>query len=170
MVVRVDHHYSGRQRVPTETAEIVRTKCEAELSRLKPRTQGLHGLSDRELLLAGRRARIAQNRANAERWRCLAEFYRRRLAAEDRKTAASPHFALTARQETVVEIGPLWGVDAARVRKELNIALFLCEHGEAIWQLCRAGQLDDYRAMLIADAAREKLQSPRRSRDSSPGC
>jgi hypothetical protein len=90
----------------------------------------------------------------------MAEFYRRRLVTEDQKRLASPHFALTARQETVVEIGSLWGVDAARVRKDLNVALFLCEHGAEIWQMCLAGQLDDYRATLIADAAREKLRRP----------
>jgi hypothetical protein len=157
--MRVDHHYSGDNGVPTEIAEGVRTKREAELSRLDAPTRGLHGLADREVLLAGRRARIAQNRANAERWRCMAEFYRRRLVTEDDRKLASPHFALTARQEATVEIGSLWGLDSARVRKELNIALFLCEHGDEVWQLCLAGQLDDYRAMLIADAARERLAS-----------
>ncbi|HET6167715.1 MAG TPA: HNH endonuclease signature motif containing protein [Marmoricola sp.] len=145
--------------MPT-TAERAQTKREAELSRLSPPTRGLHGLRDRELLLAGRRARMAQSRANAERWQCMAEFYRRRLVTEDQKRLASPHFALTARQETVVEIGSLWGMDAERVRKELNIALFLCEHGAEVWQLCLAGQLDDHRATLIADAARHKLESP----------
>ena len=87
------------------------------------RTRHLRGLTDRDLLLAGRRA----------------------------------HVALTARQETVVEIGSLWGMDASRVRKELNIALHLSEHAQEIWEMCRAGQLDGYRASLIADAARQRL-------------
>jgi hypothetical protein len=146
--------------VPTETAGQIQTKREAELSRLGPQTRALRGLDDRELLLAGRRARMAQNGANAERWRCMAEFYRRRLVTEGRKKKASPHFALTARQETVVEIGSLWGLDAGRVRKELNVALFLCEHAEEIWEMCLAGQLDDFRATMIADAAREKVEAP----------
>lgn len=146
--------------MPTETAEHVRTRRDAELSRLGPRTRPLRRLDDRELLLAGRRARMAQNRANAERWRCMAEFYRRRLVTEDQKKKASPHFALTARQETLVEIGSLWGMDAGRVRKELNVALFLCEHAEEIWELCLSGQLDDYRATMVADAARQKLEEP----------
>jgi hypothetical protein len=146
--------------VPTQTAERAPTQRDLELSRLGPATRGLHDVGDRRLLLAGRRARMAENQANAERWRCLAEFYRRRLATEDEKKAASPHFALTARQETVVEIGSLWGMDAARVRKELNVALYLCEHGEAVWEMCQAGQLDGYRAALIADAARQRLGSP----------
>jgi hypothetical protein len=67
----------------------------------------VRSLTDRDLLLAGRRARIAENRANGERWLCLADFYRRRLAIEEQKRSASPHFALTARQETVVGIGSL---------------------------------------------------------------
>jgi hypothetical protein len=130
---------------------------DAELARLGPPTQGVQATSDRDLLLAGRRARIAENHANAERWLCFVEFYRRRLATEEQKRAASPHFALTARQETVVEIGSLWGLDAARVRKELNVALFLCQQAPGIWDLCQAGQLDGFRATLVADAAREKL-------------
>jgi hypothetical protein len=48
-------------------------------------------------------------------------------------------------------------MDAARVRKELNVALYLCQHSEEIWELCLAGQVDGYRASLIADAARQKI-------------
>lgn len=146
--------------MPTETAGQIQTKREAELSRLGPQARALRGLDDREVLLTGRRARMAQNRANAERWRCMAEFYRRRLVTEGRKKKASTHFALTARQETVVEIGSLWGMDAGRVRKDLNVALFLCEHAEEVWEMCLAGQLDDFRATMIADAAREKVEAP----------
>jgi hypothetical protein len=130
---------------------------DAELGRLDVPTRRVRAMTDRDLLLAGRQARVRENRANAERWLCFVEFYRRRLATEDRRRAASPHFALTARQETVVEIGSLWGLDAGRVRKELNVALFLCQQANGIWELCRAGQLDGYRATLVADAAREKL-------------
>jgi hypothetical protein len=59
-----------------------------------------------------------------------------------------------------VEVGPLCGASPARVRKDLNVALYLCEFGEPIWELCLAGQLDAYRATLVADAAREKLNDP----------
>jgi hypothetical protein len=145
--------------VHTDQTDDTETAREAELRRLGPPTRAVRGLSDREVLLAGRRARVAESRANGQRWLCFVEFYRRRLATEQQRRDASPHFALTARQETVVEIGSLWGMDASRVRKELNVALFLCEHSEAIWQMCLAGQLDGYRATLIADAARQKLDS-----------
>ncbi len=143
--------------MPTYPAEQTQTQRDLELSRLGPPTQSLRPLTDREVLLAGRRAKVAESKANAQRWLCFAEFYRRRLATEAARREASAHFALTARQETVVEIGSLWGMDASRVRKELNVALFLCEHGAAIWELCLAGQLDGYRATLIADAARQKI-------------
>jgi hypothetical protein len=132
-----------------------------ELGRLGKATRRLRALSDRDVLLAGRRACIAENKAHAERWLCFVEFFRRRLATEKRKREASPYFALTARQEIVVEIGSLWGVDAARVRKELNVALYLCEYGGMIWQRCLAGQLEAHRATLIADAARQRLDDPR---------
>lgn len=145
--------------MPTVQDHMTAAQRERELSRLGPPTRGLHRVSDREVLLAGRRAKAAESRANGERWLCFVEFYRRRVATEDQKRAASPHFALTARQETVVEIGSLWGMDASRVRKELNIALVLCQHGGAIWEMCQAGQLDGYRASLIADAARQKLDA-----------
>jgi hypothetical protein len=145
--------------VRTERTEKTETLRDAELRRLGPPTRAMRALSDRDLLLAGRRSRIAESRANAQRWLCFVEFYRRRLATEQQRRDASPHFALTARQETVVEIGSLWGMDASRVRTELNVALHLCEHAEPIWQLCLAGQLDGYRASLIADAARHKLDS-----------
>jgi hypothetical protein len=145
--------------VPTDPAERAPVQRDLELSRLGPPTRTVRALGDRELLLSGRRARIAENQANADRWLCFVEFYRRRLATEAQRKTASPHFALTARQETVVEIGSLWGMDAARVRKELNVALYLCQYDEAIWEMCVAGQVDGYRATLVADAAREKLGS-----------
>src|SRR3954453_19469156 len=101
MVSRVDHHYSGGvgADIPSNDG---RSERDLELSRLGPPTSGVHGLTDRDVLLAGRRARVAENKANGERGRCFVEFYRRRLATEEQKRAASPHFALTARQETVV--------------------------------------------------------------------
>jgi hypothetical protein len=145
--------------VSVTTLQDDRTKSglEAELSRLRPPTRTLHAATDREVLLAGRRALLRENQSNAERWLCFVEFYRRRLTTEEQRSAASPHFALTARQETVVEIGALWGMDSGRARKALNVALFLCQHAPGIWELCRTGRLDGYRATLVADAAREKL-------------
>lgn len=88
--------------MPTYPAEQAQTQRDLELGRLGPPTQTLHAATDREILLAGRRAKIAENQASFERWLCFVEFYRRRLMTEEQKRAASPHFALTARQETVV--------------------------------------------------------------------
>lgn len=131
-----------------------------ERGRLGPVTQSVRGLSDRELLLRGRRAKIAEAGANGQRWLMLVEFYRRRLATEQQRRDVTEHFALTARQETVVEAGSLWGVDAPRLRRELNVALYLAQHGQDVWDLCAGGRLDGYRAMLIADAARVRLSTP----------
>ena len=68
--------------MPTYLEERTPTQRDLELSRLAPPTCGMHPLSDPEVLLAGG-ARIAENRANSERWLCFVEFYRRRLATED---------------------------------------------------------------------------------------
>jgi hypothetical protein len=117
-------------------------------------------LSDRDLLLGGRDEVIAENRASANRWARLVEFFRRRERQYPAKKKASPHFALTARQETVVEVGELWGVSESWLRKQLNVALCLVEQFPDLWQMCLDGQLDDYRATLVADAARSNLDHP----------
>jgi hypothetical protein len=117
-------------------------------------------LSDHDLLLGGRSEVIAENRAGAQRWARLVEFFRRREQEQPARERRSPHFALTARQETVVEVGELWGVSAAWLRKQLNVALCLAEHFPELWQLCLEGSLDPYRATLIADAARQNLDHP----------
>ena len=120
----------------------------------------LSGLSDRDLLLEGRADVIAENRANGQRWARLVELYRRRERAHPAKKRQSPRFALTARQETVVEVGELWGLSEAWVRKQLNIALCLTEHFPDLWSLCLRGSLDPYRAPLVTDAARAHLHHP----------
>jgi len=58
----------------------------------------------------------------------------------------------------VVEIGELWGLSEAWLRTQLNVALFLHDHLPGIWQLCRTGQLDSYRARMIADLARTRIE------------
>jgi hypothetical protein len=117
-------------------------------------------LSDHDLLLGGRADAIAENRASAQRWARLVEFHRRREQQYSAKKKQSPHFALTARQETVVEVGELWGMSAAWVRKQLNVALCLAQHFPDLWTLCLDGRLDAYRATLVADAARTHLHHP----------
>jgi hypothetical protein len=120
----------------------------------------LTALSDRDLLLGGRDEVIAENRASAQRWARMVEFFRRRERAHPEQKRQSPHFALTARQETVVEVGELWGMSEPWLRKQLNIALCLVEHFPELWQLCLVGSLDAYRAGLVADAARHNLDHP----------
>ncbi len=125
-----------------------------------PAQPDLGSLSDRDLLLGGRDEVVAENRAAAQRWARLVEFYRRLEQEHPRKLRESPHFALTARQETVVEVGELWGMSESWVRKQLNVALCLSEHFPEVWQLCLVGRLDGYRATLVADAARTNLNLP----------
>ena len=120
----------------------------------------LTDLSDHDLLLGGRGDVIAENRASAQRWARLVEFFRRREQHYPAAKKQSPHFALTARQETVVEVGELWGMSATWVRKQLNIALCLSEHFPDLWALCLDGRLDAYRATLVAEAANTHLDHP----------
>lgn len=115
-----------------------------------------HEVSDHALLLGGVAASIAENRASADKWARMVEFFRRR-EADDGARHARDRFALTARQHTVVEVGELWRVPESWVRRQLNVALCVTEHFAYVWALCRDGQLDAYRATLIADAARHAL-------------
>lgn len=124
-------------------------------------TPDLAGLSDRELLLGGREDVIAENRASAQRWARLVEFFRRREQRYPAKKRASQHFALTARQETVVEVGELWAVSESWLRKQLNVALCLAEHFPEIWQLCLSGALDPVPRHL---GCRRGAHQPRPSR------
>lgn len=126
----------------------------------QPALQDLSVLSDRDLLLGGRADVITENRAAAQRWARLVEFFRRRERAYAAQKEQNPHFALTARQATVVEVGELWGMSESWLRKQLNVALCLVEYFPELWQLCLAGQLDPYRASLVADAARTNLHHP----------
>lgn len=120
----------------------------------------LDALSDHDLLLGGVRAAITENRASADRWARLITYFRRREADQRVREAHGGPFSLTARQHTVVEVGELWGLAESWIRRQLNVALWLDEHFPFAWGLCRAGQLDAYRATTIADTARQSLDLP----------
>lgn len=120
----------------------------------------LDALSDHDLLAGGVVDSIAENRAAAQRWARLVTFFRRRGADDAARHEESPHFALTPRQQTVIEVGELWCMPESWVRKQLNIALCLSTHFTSVWELCSAGRLDTYRASIIADAARYGLDQP----------
>jgi hypothetical protein len=122
-----------------------------------PQAVDLDSLSDHDLLSGGVVDAIAENRAAAQRWARLVVFFRRREADDAARHEASPHFALTPRQQTVVEVGELWCRPESWVRKQLNIALCLSTHFGLVWRLCHEGRLDAYRASIIADAARYGL-------------
>jgi hypothetical protein len=133
---------------------------EVSLTQHAPATPDeLDQLSDHDLLLGGVVASIAENRAAAEKWARMVAYFRRREADDGARHDESPNFALTARQQTSVEVGELWGLADSWVRRQLNIALCLSEHFGYAWSLCRSGQLDSYRATVVADAARTALET-----------
>lgn len=115
---------------------------------------------DRDLLAGGVADGVEEARAAARRWARLVEFHRRRESDYRAREAVSPHFTLTPRQETVVEVSALWGLGEGRVRHELNVALFLSTYFGRVWELCMSGQLDPYRASVIADNVRHAVTDP----------
>ena len=120
----------------------------------------LAGLSEHDLLAGGVADGVAAARAQARRWARLVEFHTRCEADFGARTAVSPHHTLTPRAETATEVSLLWGVEERQVRRELNRALFLHDHFPGVWELCRAGQLDGYRAGVIADHVRHTVSDP----------
>lgn len=115
-------------------------------------------LNDHDLLLGGAADAMEENRANARRWARMIAFFRRREAAT-RHQDPDDHFALTAREQTALEISCLWGISDNRARQQLNVALFLSTYLPFVWHLCQNGQLDAYRATTIADIARHRLDT-----------
>ncbi len=114
------------------------------------------GMDDHDLLAGGVADTWLANKANGRRWARLVEFHRRREASYAVHERSEQKFLLTARQETVVEVGELWAMSEGWLRSQLNIALFLCERLPGVWELCLSGQLDGYRAMLVADLIRDQ--------------
>ena len=93
----------------------------------------LTDLDDHDLLLGGVRDRIAASQAQARQWARLVEFHRRREADFKARQTADPHFALTARQATALEVSELWGWSEPHARRQLNIALFLSTWLPQVW-------------------------------------
>jgi AraC-like DNA-binding protein len=67
---------------------------------------------------------------------------------------------LTPRAETVTEVSALWGLAEQRVRHELNVALFREQYFPEAWAMCLTGQLDCYRASVVADHVRHAVSDP----------
>ena len=120
----------------------------------------LAGIDDHDLLAGGVADGVAEARASGRRWARLVEFHRRRESDFRARQAVSGHHTLTPRQETAVEVAELWGLPEKRVRHELNVALFLSASFGRVWELCQAGQLDSYRATVIADTVRHAVTDP----------
>lgn len=127
---------------------------------MDPALELLTQLDDHDLLAGGVADGVAEARAGAQRWARLVAFHRRRELDHRARHAVSPHFTLTPRAETVTEVSALWGLSEARVRHELNVALFLEQSLPGVWALCSTGQLDCYRASVIADHVRHATTDP----------
>lgn len=110
------------------------------------------GLSDHALLAGGVHDLVVENAAAASRLQRMLEFYQRRCAEVD-PAAVPGRRALTPVQETVIEVGELWGLSPGRVRSDLLRGRVLTTSFPDVWRLCRSGALDGYRAGLVADAA-----------------
>jgi len=122
-----------------------------------PVPEDLARLNDHDLLAGGLADAVACWRAQGRRWARLVEFHRRREADDRVRRAAAPHFALTPRQATALEVSELWGWSDAHARHQLNVALFLSARMPQLWAWCLAGQLDPYLATLVADQGRHLL-------------
>ena len=122
--------------------------------------EDLAGLGDHDLLAGGVADGVEEARAGARRWARLVEFHRRREAEARARGALGRQAVLTPRAETVTEVSALWGLAEPRVRHELNVALFLEQYFPDAWALCQAGQLDGYRATLVADHVRHAVSDP----------
>lgn len=95
---------------------------------------------------------VAENAAAASRLQRMLVFYQRRCTETD-PSAVPGRRALSPVQETVVEVGELWGLSPGRVRSGLLHCRILSTALPDVWALCRSGALDGYRAGLVADAA-----------------
>lgn len=110
-------------------------------------------LNDHELLFGGVVDLVIENRASARRWARLVELHRRHPDTDG-------NFAMTAREWTALKTSEVWASGAQHARSQLNIALFLSEHLPEVWELCRSGALDRYRAATVADLVRHRLDDP----------
>ncbi len=122
--------------------------------------EDLTELDDHDLLAGGVAEGVAEARAGARRWARLFEFHRRREAEARARGAVAREGTLTPRAETVTEVSALWGLAEQRVRHQLNVALFLAQYFPEAWALCQAGQLDCYRASVVADHVRHAVSDP----------
>ena len=120
----------------------------------------LAALSDHELLAGCACDQVWENFLAAQQAARLEEFRCRREAEQQVTRARDGHFALTPLQETIVEAGDLLGLTQQQVAERLRITRALQRDFPGVWELCRTGALDAYRAALVVDAAKPVLDRP----------
>lgn len=114
-------------------------------------------LNDRDLLLGGVVDLVAANAAGARCWQRLIEIHRRHQVAGAGEDGRSGWGPMTPREWTALEVSETWAMSDQHTRTQLNVALFLSEHLPGVWALCLSGALDRYRAVLVADLVRHRL-------------
>lgn len=119
-------------------------------------------LSDRDLLLGGVVDLVEENKLNARRWARLVEIHRRNtIRHASAPEPVTPGWGpMTPREWTALETSETWAHGDQHSRTQLNIALFLTTHLPGVWELCRTGALDRYRATTVADLIRNRLEDP----------
>lgn len=110
-------------------------------------------LNEHDLLYGGVVDLVEENRASARRWARMVELSRRR-------PDTTGTFAMRGRQWAALEISEVWALNDQHVRSQLNVAVFLIEHLPGVWELCRTGALDRFRATTVADLLRQRLDDP----------
>ena len=118
----------------------------------------LGALDDHELLAGAQRDLMMENFYASRRVARIDEFRQRRDRDFKARKADEPHFTLTALAETVVEVGPLLGHDPGKIKADCLRTKTLREHFPAVWDLCRRGQLDLYKASIISDTVKYELE------------
>lgn len=149
----------GCATAPTATQKVAQAKVVMRSggSVVVPDEWDLEELSDHDLLAQlALDTRISQ--ALAARSREAMEVYRRRRRADEAaRREQDRSFTLTATEATVLEVAPLLGTDPGRVQTLVRETKMLIEDFPGLWQLCRTGRLEVYKARLVAEAALSRL-------------
>ncbi|MGH3369288.1 MAG: DUF222 domain-containing protein [Nocardioidaceae bacterium] len=113
-----------------------------------------HGEVDRALLDQMVTCQITQNRAHAARLEAIHTFHSRRVAEQrhpanaDRRPAAG---VVTPLHETQGEVAPLIGASEQSVAYAVDTAETLMTWLPRLWERCRTGRLEVYKALACAD-------------------
>jgi Domain of unknown function (DUF222) len=130
------------------------------VSRSQQEVGDLDALSDHDLIAGGLDDLVGENAHAARRLARLHAFFCRLEVDYRARKAEQPHFTLTPRQETIVEVSEVWGLTTGQVGRDIATVRTLVQHFGGVWELCLAGQLDAYKASVISETAAASLKCP----------